>query len=192
MISLSHHEKIWGKLVVLSYQGSQINNLLTSDLEVCKCVLWAVVKSLFSSLSLSPSSLSQSHNNKHTHLCTLMCQSRHLARTLIEGQTLYCVATDWVTEVKYYLRAAQQPPTLYPPSETHYWHHQCTWPLTPSPLTWHHAQMPPLWFHPSDAKSNLPTEHHAGSVTCNLLANFSQKLTLYCVSAGFMSNITCT
>lgn len=41
----------------------------------------------------------------------------------------YCVAYDQVRKVKHYLRAPQQPPILYSPSETH-WHHQCTWPLT--------------------------------------------------------------
>ena len=50
----------------------------------------------------------------------------------------YCVACDQVGKVKYYLRAPQQPPILYSPSETH-WHHRCTWPLTPA-LT--HGAMP--------------------------------------------------
>lgn len=41
----------------------------------------------------------------------------------------YCVPYDRVRKVKYYLRAPQQPPTLYSSSETH-WHHRCTRPLT--------------------------------------------------------------
>lgn len=98
---------------------------------------------------------------EHTYMCTLAgtCQ-KHWLSCFWRSDT-YCVAHDQVREVKYYLRAPQQPPILYSPSETH-WHHQHTWPLT---LTLSHGAMPKCrqcgFIRPSlpNAKCNLHNAH---------------------------------